>query len=381
MYEEIERRLVDNPDDREAWQVYSDWLQEQGDPRGELIALEMAGQTEAAAVHQQKNAAELLGPLAAHQKTYDGEDTDAFQWKHGFIERLRLSHDYYGDEDFEGRLVDVLRAVLDHRSGRFLRDLTFVYNRDPSEDTLQDLIDLLAEQVRPTLRKLHFGDYNYAGPSDLSATGQGEISWYSIGDLSALWPAVPNLRTLITQGGSRESTIAEVGVQLGALGLPRLQHAEFRSGGLEKETAQSIAAGKFPALERLFIWYGDPNYGGTADADDVQPLLERHDLPHLRHLGLMNAMFTDELPQRLLRCPLLAQLEVLDLSMGCMEGPGVDVFINNADAFKHLRAIDVSANYLNADQVAALQRALPMVTSATQRDPERSEYRYPAVGE
>src|SRR5690554_2882063 len=37
----FERPLFDDPDDSEAWAVYADWLSEQGDPAGELIALEL----------------------------------------------------------------------------------------------------------------------------------------------------------------------------------------------------------------------------------------------------------------------------------------------------------------------------------------------------
>jgi uncharacterized protein (TIGR02996 family) len=38
--EELLARLRAHPDDQEAWLVYADWLAEQGDGRGELIALE-----------------------------------------------------------------------------------------------------------------------------------------------------------------------------------------------------------------------------------------------------------------------------------------------------------------------------------------------------
>jgi uncharacterized protein (TIGR02996 family) len=35
---ELERQLIADPDSRETWLVYGDWLQQQGDPRGEVIA-------------------------------------------------------------------------------------------------------------------------------------------------------------------------------------------------------------------------------------------------------------------------------------------------------------------------------------------------------
>ncbi len=36
MREAFERALVDNPDERATSSAYADWLQEQGDPRGEF---------------------------------------------------------------------------------------------------------------------------------------------------------------------------------------------------------------------------------------------------------------------------------------------------------------------------------------------------------
>jgi uncharacterized protein (TIGR02996 family) len=40
----IEAAIDDDPDDARAYAVYGDWLQEQGDPRGELIALQQAAE-------------------------------------------------------------------------------------------------------------------------------------------------------------------------------------------------------------------------------------------------------------------------------------------------------------------------------------------------
>src|SRR5688572_20633223 len=47
-FTDLEKAIVDNPDDRDAWLVLSDALQSKGDPRGELIALQLAGETDEA---------------------------------------------------------------------------------------------------------------------------------------------------------------------------------------------------------------------------------------------------------------------------------------------------------------------------------------------
>src|SRR4051794_39924650 len=37
---ELERVILDNPLDPDVWLVYGDWLEEVGDPRGELVAVQ-----------------------------------------------------------------------------------------------------------------------------------------------------------------------------------------------------------------------------------------------------------------------------------------------------------------------------------------------------
>lgn len=368
----LEQAILDNPDDTAAYMALADWLKRQGAPRGELIALQVAGKTDAAKRLLEKHADVLLGPLADHQLCHDGSSIEAFTWRNGFIHAARLSYNHYADEDFEGALSEVLDILLRHPSGRFLAELKFSSNNDPNEDNLQDLIDLLAREPRPTIRTLHFGDYVYPDET--------EISWYSIGDLSKLWRAVPNLRTLITQCGSSQSAIGG-GMTLGAIDLPALVHAEFRTGGLERANARAIASAKLPSIEHLEIWYGDDNYGGDATLDDVEPLLSRTDLPKLRRLGLRNAQFTDALIAPLANSKLLRQLMELDLSMGVLTTEGAQALVAHRDAFKHLGVLDVSQTYLDDKEVASLKGVAKMVIADDLRDDDDPDYRYPAVGE
>jgi len=378
---DLEQAIEADPHDLAAYAVLADWLQDQGDPRGELIALQLANKDKQAKALIAKQADYFLGPLAEHQLTHDGDKTPAFEWRSGYIHGLRLSHNHYADEDFQGSLAEILDLVLRHPSGRFLAEITFGFNDDPNEDDLQDLIDILVKRAPRTLRKLHFGDYKYAGGG---AIGQGgddtEISWYSIGNLSKLWKSVPHLTTLITQGGSSESAMGG-GLQLGKIDLPKLVHAEFRTGGLEKANAKAIAAAAIPSIEYLDIWYGDDNYGGDATIKDVAVLLARTDLPRLRHLGLMNSTFADELPEILAASKLLGQLCELDLSMGTMTDAGAQALATHRAAFAHLDELDVSLNYLTKAGIAALKGVAKTVVTARQREDEDPEYRHTAVGE
>src|SRR5262245_30533051 len=71
---ELAAKLRANPADPATRAVYADWLQSQGNPLGEIIALELAGKADAAKKLLKKHAAEICG----------GFSPKLFQWKGGF---------------------------------------------------------------------------------------------------------------------------------------------------------------------------------------------------------------------------------------------------------------------------------------------------------
>jgi len=197
------------------------------------------------------------------------------------------------------------------------------------------------------------------------------MSWYNIGDLGAVWAALPQLRTLIVQGGSWT---------MGTVVLPEVRHVELRTGGLAEESGLAIARAAMPKVDHLEIWYGDDSYGGECTVETVAPLLARTDLPALRRLGLRNAQFTDELCRVLAGSKLLPQLTHLDLSMGIMTDDGARALAADQRAFAHLRELDVSDTYVTEDGVAALKGCARTIVANDLRDDD-SDDRYVSVGE
>ena len=351
-FSDLERAIVEDPDDRDAWAVLADYQQSKGDPRGELIALALAGERDpakqrAADAYLAKHADALFGPLAPH-------DEGRFKWHRGYIRDAWISC-----PDETGAAKQILELLLRHPSGRFLRDLTIGFDGPPSEGSLEDIIVLLAEQTVPTLRELFLGSFDY--PDEC------EMSWFNVGDLGLLWSAVPRLENLIVQGN----------LSLGTIAHDKLQHLMLHTGGLPAECARAVSAANLPALRHLDVWYGAEPYGGNASFFDVAPLLARHDLPALRHLGLRNCEFTDEICDGIGRSRLLRQLETLDLSMGTMGDEGVDALVQHASALAHLKSIDVSASFLSTEGLARLQKIGPEIIDRGQRTGER----YVVIGE
>ena len=358
----LEKAIVANPGDADAYMVYADWLQDQGDPRGELIALQTGGKKAAAKKLFDANVDYFLGPLQAHQICYDDfsdEKKEAFHWKNGFIHAVRLAHNHHADH-WDGKLAtEVVAPLLKHPSGRFIVELTINENDDPTDDTLDDIFTVIAKHGMPTLRKLRIGD-------DIS-----QISWYRVGNLGKLWKAIPNLTHFDIEAGA---------FTLGTIELPNLVHAVFRTGGLSKQAAKSIATATWPKIERLEVYFGDENYGGDCTPKDVAPLLDRTDLPKLTYLGVKNAEFQNDLVPYLAKSKLVKQLTTLDISEGILTDEAVDAFLAHADAFKHL-VLDVSSTYLSKDALEKLKGVAKKLVADDMRDDDDPEYRYVCVGE
>jgi uncharacterized protein (TIGR02996 family) len=364
---ELEKAIIANPDDRDAYAVLADWLQEQGDPRGELISLQLGYKDKAAKTLIDKHADYFLGPLAEHQTVHDEglnnssshlrtsaqekewqkTQRQAFLWRNGFIYRVRLSHDDYSDSEFKGKVVDILEQVLDHPSGRFVVQFAFHSNGDPNEDDLQDIIDLLGKKAPPTTRKITFGD------------NVDQISWHHTGNLNKLWKGVPNLTTLEIETGEFD---------VGKMTAPSLERAIFITGGLSRSCGKNIATAVMPKIKHLEVYYGDDDYGGDCTVKEVRPLLDRTDLKHLHYLGLKNSRFADEIAGALKGAKILKGLKTLDLSLGTMTDEGAKALVAAKDSLAHLDVLDLTRNFLSKDGVKLVKGLCKKVITDRQEE-------------
>ncbi|HZI15486.1 MAG TPA: WGR domain-containing protein [Myxococcus sp.] len=364
---ELEAAILSNPDNVDAYLVYGDWLQRQGDPRGELIALQHAAMQASGA-----EATSLKKQVKARIKKYqdvllgedleNAEDQEALsevEWHLGFIRKARVGRK---DFDAEGEVPDIVKALLSHPSARFIQELT-IGMADFEENHYDGVISAIAEVGSKTLQRLFIGDFEYPDET--------EMSWTYINDVSPLYKALPALRALRLRGGS---------VDLGTIDLPELREFTVETGGLPLAAVKSIASASWPKLERLEVWFGQDNYGGEGGVEDIQPILDGKGLPALKHLGLCNSEFVDELCKVLPRAKILPQLETLNLSMGTMSEEGARALSENAAAFKHLKHLDLQQNTLTAEAQRLVAKLCPSVALGGQREYEE-EYRYSAVGE
>jgi len=370
---ELEAAIFAAPQDLDAWGVYGDWLQERGDPRGELLSLEVEaerGNVSAAsaqrceAIFAQHRAAWLGETLTkALEMQVDGEEVLELQWKFGFIHfvKVRAVYDFSGPKPNE-----IWRALFKLESFKFAQEVRIGVTGLEGDADFDDVLMSLSKHGKlRSIRRIFVGDFE---------SEEQEITWVKVGNVGRLWPVLPNLEYMLVRGG---------GIELGVVEHDKLAELHIETAGLPKAAVRSLAKAKLPALHTLEVWLGEEErseqHGEHSDIDDLRPLLTGAGLPKLRHLGLKNCDYEDDIAIALCTAPIVKQLETLDLSMGVMAGDGASALIEHVAHFKHLGRIDLSQNAIDD----ALQTQLhaefgERIELADQRD---EEDRYISVSE
>jgi len=327
---QLEAAIEACPDRPEGYLVYGDWLQEQGDPRGELMALQRDGRGRLAAARERLLLARhqdgLLGPLAdtrQRRRRYEEEERQPaeLKWELGFIRAATLIATPESKRD--GRRLDrLVQALLALPSARFLREL---YISSPTARGSGDEVALLHAALeeagpRPTLQRLGLVDSGVE-TYPLAAGPLRPFAWL-----------YPRLRALDVQADAFE---LDAGPPFGAL-------EELALRTCSRAVLRGLGATAWPALRQLDLWIGR----GVA-AQDVLALLTPERFPRLTMLGLKNLAFADELCAALPGLALAPRLEWLDLSLGTMTDAGADALLRAWPRPGRLRAIGVEGNFLS----------------------------------
>lgn len=378
---ELEAKIVAAPGDTANYLVYADWLQANGDPRGELIMLQHAGKTEEANAHLERHAEEILGPLRNYATTFDGSEQPAFEWRLGFLRSARFAYDSNAadevdvpDEDLDVTLEGAVAAVLTHPLAITLEEIVVPMNMLDDGGYFEPVVKAIAEHGAPTLKSLRIGDFTHAGPGSGDNDYEYEVSCIGIGDARGLWKAVPRLERLVLQVGLGSTSASGATDHLGDIVLPNLRHLEVISGGVSQECVASLAAARLPKIEHLDLWFGSSGYGGAGGVEDIERILDGRDFPALRHLGLMNAEFTDALCERLGTARVVRQLDELSLAHGTLSDDGVRTLVASGQAFAHLKKLDLSDNCLSDEGVALARELGPFVITGEQKDDDDDRY-------
>ncbi|MFT3709278.1 MAG: hypothetical protein QM817_16685 [Archangium sp.] len=361
------------PDDDAAWQVYGDALQAAGDPRGELMAVQrkltssadattFARERELIAAHAETWLFEGVKPMLEKMRLASRREGAPLEitWKQGFPSTITLEGTAYRSTLRTDPAELWTKLSEQPNNVRFVRSLTFGSMPSGDDADWGECVDALKKYTPPWLRALSFerGDY-----WDISST--------SLFGLDAeLWKLLPRLEELTIEMGQ---------IGLADIDLPALKKLVIISGGFDDLGA--VQKARAPKLEHLSLWFGSPEYGGIEDGAELVDWLSTPPPAHLKHLGLCNAIFADQLPKAVLGSKWLAQLTSLDLSQGTMGDEGAAVLLENAERFRHLTKLNLDRGYFSDAMVEKLKAAFPAVQLENLEGEAPPEDRYVALAE
>jgi uncharacterized protein (TIGR02996 family) len=323
-----------DPNDEGPLLVLGDWLQSQGDPRGELLALQVA---------QKKNAdpagfVTLKRAIDAHYAAHEAAILGAlYPWRHllklewnlGFIRAARLSFEArHADDPPMAQLLDELTRLP---SAVVLQELALGNPGDgpTGKGRYQEAIDQLCRSAQPsTLRTLFLGDV---------WPGSRALPFGFLGDLRGLGAAFPALSRVVISGGN--ATFGK---------LPNLKTLEHKAEA-DSSTLAWLGAAAWPELGRLTLTLHQPRF------IDQNALLEARRFPQLRQLRLLDTVGTAGWCEALAASTVLPQLELLDLDDGDLDDGGASWLIEHWASFGHLKTFRLGKQHLSWTGVRRLR--------------------------
>lgn len=336
---QLEAEILAELDAPGAYLVYADWLQQQQDPRGELIVAQHDG----AAARAKK----LLAEQAAYfmPKMLDvvlrlpkraGQPRSTATWRWGFLDEVRLALPATEKARYIA-LDEVIADVVAHPSGRFLRRL--VLGQQPgSSYTFIAPLAAIARAQPEALRELVVGDFE---ATDMA------LARTRAGDLAPVLRGTPALRSLRVKAGELRCS-------------RRIDHPALRSLSIETvelatREVNAILDGALPELEALEL--ASDGLGFT-QAQLLKLRSKTPLFPKLRHLALRGSLDTYHVIDALLAGPLLARLETLELDRCDLDVTGASRIIERAAAFAHLKRFAIRGTRLSAELQARLAEKL-----------------------
>ena len=186
------------------------------------------------------------------------------------------------------------------------------------------------------IESLFVGDMNYE---------DCELSWIRQGDYSEVLKALPNLKSFTMKG---------IPGSLGEnLDLPIMEEIHVICVDLPRHIVTQLINANLPNLKKLVLYMGE--YGYNSEIDDLANLVKKELLPNLKHLGFLNGREQDEMLEIVLESDILPQLEVLDMSCGCLTDDGGQLILDNAEKLSHLKLLNASYHYMSEDMMNELK--------------------------
>jgi uncharacterized protein (TIGR02996 family) len=284
----LEQAILEHPDDDALRVIYGDWLQEQGDPRGELIAVQHKLHTGANASLTRRERALLADHSSIwygtideilHERSYADRAHVRAVWRLGFFDEVEVRHTegpwgppashaqslsvgQFGVPD-RLKLSEILKTLSQLHSARFVTRL---------------ILGGMAADYVPALRVLATGWPRSLRSFTITGTLGGESTpkQHRLGSLAAFCKAHPQLERL---------TLMLKKERPGTLELPRLQELALLNGGsneLSRNQLDDVLRGAWPSLQSFELDVGNTRVAPA----ELQALFTSKRFPALKTLRL-----------------------------------------------------------------------------------------------
>ena len=248
----LEAAIIADTENAGAYEVYADWLLERGDPRGELISVQLARET---APMDEALAARERELLAKHAREWlqdlDGNACLGLPiratWRRGFVDAASI-HAYYQSQEAATtyRAFAALPVAVAVRELEIGAEISHHGSRPGDASVLEALRD----HPPRALRSLTFTAFDH------------DVSWTHVGEIAVAGDAISSIESLTIYTGN---------IKLGPVQLPHLRSLSLVTGGLRSHVLADIAAQTWPHLASLAVWLGCEEYDGTCAPADTQP--------------------------------------------------------------------------------------------------------------
>ncbi len=293
--DELEQAITEAPEDPSRYGVLADWLLGEGDPRGELITLQLEPRRTSA---QRAREAQLLMTRGIRIPR-----SKRAQWRWGYVHTLAFEltqadgwEAWRVPEGERTWATELLGRDLDHPSCRFLREL--IVEGDPGEVALA----ALSARSPPLLRSLQL----VCNELDLAAVG----------------PGLARLERLV---------LACQLVTPARLSLPKLVELQLPLDALSATGAALLLEGVAASLRSLTVTSLEP-----VDGDLLTPVVE---LPNLEALTIRADSMTRSAVDALLEGPARERLVKLDVSRSGLTTEAAQRLLKRAGRFSRLSSL------------------------------------------
>jgi uncharacterized protein (TIGR02996 family) len=400
LQEALEAALLENPDEVAAHAAYADYLMEQGDPRGEVIQVQLALEDPGRSAQERKQLRDREDELLKHHGRkwlgdagrflfgpWSGADKPSrYQFVRGWLDQVCVLPS--PDAIFaalarspETRLLRRLEVVYDMRYHPFdFEQFTEGPNKAlrgderPNEMYEEAVIlpPLLGSPYLANLRvfKLGFSDTGEPLGHSTMVMPFGDCTAQQVIELLQKCPRLEELYLNTNLPGIDR-----------LFALPTLGNIRVLQYYYGSDYSANNSAGAYPltllanntSLRRLTTLRFHAGREATIDLEQFDAVLRSPHLPSLTHLQVHMTTFGDAGCPNIIQSGALRRLKVLDIGYGNLTDEGARLLAACPD-LKNLEVLDVSRNALTEPGIAALGGTGIQVVADVQHAPDEEDY-------